>query len=65
MYFPSLSRIYYLSVFIFHELQTRQQELQTLGIFDTSDDFTLVVQPFFEGVTAPPLLVSFVAIIKE
>ncbi|GMR35674.1 hypothetical protein PMAYCL1PPCAC_05869, partial [Pristionchus mayeri] len=30
--------------------QDGQQELQDSGEFDTSDDFTLIVQPFFEGV---------------
>ncbi|GMT16317.1 hypothetical protein PFISCL1PPCAC_7614, partial [Pristionchus fissidentatus] len=29
----------------------REQELQDSGEFDTDDDFTLIIQPFFEGVT--------------
>ncbi|GMR37235.1 hypothetical protein PMAYCL1PPCAC_07430, partial [Pristionchus mayeri] len=32
-----------------------EQELQD-GRFDTSDDFTLVIQPFFEELTTPPSL---------
>ncbi|GMT15672.1 hypothetical protein PFISCL1PPCAC_6969, partial [Pristionchus fissidentatus] len=34
----------------------REQELQDSGEFDTTDDFTLVVQPFFEGLTDVPRL---------
>jgi len=33
-----------------------EQELQDQGIFDTKDDFTLVIQPFFEDITGPPML---------
>ncbi|GMT16357.1 hypothetical protein PFISCL1PPCAC_7654, partial [Pristionchus fissidentatus] len=29
----------------------KEQELQDSGEFDTADDFTLILQPFFEGVT--------------
>ncbi|GMS82661.1 hypothetical protein PENTCL1PPCAC_4836, partial [Pristionchus entomophagus] len=29
----------------------REQELQDSGEFDTADDFTLIIQPFFEGIT--------------
>ncbi|GMS92786.1 hypothetical protein PENTCL1PPCAC_14961, partial [Pristionchus entomophagus] len=34
----------------------REQELEDSGEFDDSDDFTLVVQPFFEGMTDAPRL---------
>uniref|UniRef100_A0A8R1USB4 Phospholipase B1, membrane-associated n=1 Tax=Pristionchus pacificus TaxID=54126 RepID=A0A8R1USB4_PRIPA len=30
--------------------QQKEQELQDSGEFDTTDDFTLIIQPFFEGV---------------
>ncbi len=33
-----------------------QQELEDQGIFDNRDDFTLVIQPFFEGMTEPPMV---------
>ncbi|CAI5439849.1 unnamed protein product [Caenorhabditis angaria] len=32
-----------------------QKEIEDSGIFDTSDDFTYVVQPFFNGIVVPPL----------
>ncbi|GMS85673.1 hypothetical protein PENTCL1PPCAC_7848, partial [Pristionchus entomophagus] len=34
----------------------REQELEDSGEFDDSDDFTLVVQPFFEGISDAPRL---------
>jgi len=33
-----------------------EQELEDQGVFDLRDDFTLVIQPFFEGITQPPML---------
>jgi len=35
-----------------------EQELQDLGVFDVNgkEDFTLVIQPFFEDITTPPTL---------
>jgi len=33
-----------------------QQELQDQAVFNRRDDFTLVIQPFFEGITQPPML---------
>ncbi|CAD6191747.1 unnamed protein product [Caenorhabditis auriculariae] len=31
-----------------------EKDIQTQGIFDTTDDFTFVVQPFFNGILDPP-----------
>lgn len=36
--------------------QQEEMQLQTSGMFDQRDDFTLVIQPFLRDVTAPPLL---------
>ncbi|UMM10376.1 hypothetical protein L5515_000177 [Caenorhabditis briggsae] len=38
-----------------HRYMDAQLEIQNSGIFDTTDDFTFVVQPFFNGITIPPL----------
>ncbi|KAK0428007.1 hypothetical protein QR680_010540 [Steinernema hermaphroditum] len=33
-----------------------EQQLQDSGMFDAKDDFTFVIQPFFEKIVQPPLL---------
>ncbi|TKR59960.1 hypothetical protein L596_029562 [Steinernema carpocapsae] len=33
-----------------------EQQIQDSGFFDTKEDFTFVIQPFFEEITQPPLL---------
>ncbi|EFP08247.1 hypothetical protein CRE_16883 [Caenorhabditis remanei] len=38
-----------------HLYMDAQQEIQDSGMFDTTDDFTFVLQPFFNGITIPPL----------
>ncbi|GMR37787.1 hypothetical protein PMAYCL1PPCAC_07982, partial [Pristionchus mayeri] len=38
------------------QYMSREQELQDSGEFDSADDFTLVVQPFFEGISDVPRL---------
>ncbi|TKR59958.1 hypothetical protein L596_029561 [Steinernema carpocapsae] len=36
-----------------------EQQIQDSGVFDTKEDFTFVIQPFFEEITQPPLLVGY------
>ncbi|EGT48023.1 hypothetical protein CAEBREN_32628 [Caenorhabditis brenneri] len=38
-----------------HLYMDAQQEIQDSGIFDTTDDFTFVLQPFFNDIVTPPL----------
>ncbi|KAF1769548.1 hypothetical protein GCK72_001365 [Caenorhabditis remanei] len=38
-----------------HRYMDAQLEIQSSGIFDSTDDFTFVVQPFFNGIVTPPL----------
>ncbi|CAB3407046.1 unnamed protein product [Caenorhabditis bovis] len=38
-----------------HLYMDAQQEIIDSGMFDTTDDFTLVLQPFFNNITVPPL----------
>ena len=33
-----------------------EQEIQDEGTFDTTDDFTFVIQPFFNYITTPPMV---------
>lgn len=44
-------------------LQSAEQELMD-GRFDTTDDFTLVIQPFFEEINEPPMTVSVDSVIR-
>lgn len=37
------------------EMQAEQQ-IQDQGIFDSTDDFTFVIQPFFNDLTVPPMV---------
>ncbi|CAD6191004.1 unnamed protein product [Caenorhabditis auriculariae] len=38
-----------------HLYMDAEQEIVDSGIFDTTDDFTFVLQPFFNGITVPPM----------
>uniref|UniRef100_A0A914BVS2 Transporter n=2 Tax=Acrobeloides nanus TaxID=290746 RepID=A0A914BVS2_9BILA len=38
------------------QYQQEEKNLEASGYFDTTDDFTLVIQPFFSNVTTPPLV---------
>lgn len=35
-----------------------EKDIQNSGMFDNKDDFTFVVQPFFNGITDPPYSVN-------
>lgn len=35
------------------EIQTRTEELINSGVYDTSDDFTVVAQPFMKNMGVP------------
>lgn len=50
--------VQYYFFFLHFNLQDQENDIQIGGNFDTTDDFTVIVQPFFEDYNQAPLTVN-------